>query len=734
MTRIRVKYFFLLVFVGILAGQAAGLSTAFAETGSASAAFALTALNNTSDTPDKAPDAPAPNTPATDPPAPAASDADRPAIGLTENMADSMRRGASQVTDDLRDQARSLFERTPLGWDMDTLVYVYEQSLALPLKLPELIREVQEQSRVLGFVGSVIVLIFLSAVIYSLIGRNRVLLKAEQTAKPLFEKLPEELYPFLMLTLLSVTAALIPLILLGAFSLIKAFISYNAPWFLLTGRLLALWAVGALLISLIHGIVKQKIFFIQTEYGDTIFRMFRLIILYVLFGIAVLWGAEAFGLRADFLALLRFLIFLSIVFFLFLILLRKKAVLSLLPRLPGKSYQVFLKGFDRYYYPVMGLTLVIGVMWVFGYKRFAAVLMTKTWAIAGVFVGFSVVYYMVIRRLQQWADTIDPADEYARSFVQSLKGMVLYVSVLVTMAVMADLLGVLEPVRRVFSFPLFSIGEAPLSLWILTKAALLLVIFFYASRMLCSYLNYKVYPSLKVTPGTAYAIDTFLKYFMLIIGAVISLKIVGFDLRALMVFAGAVGIGLGLALQSVASNMISGFSIIFGGKIRRGDWLQVGDTMGTVTDIDLRATKVRTRDNVEYIIPNADIMSNTIVNYTLSSPMIRIDVSFGVSYDANPREVEKMVLAVAEKTPEIMVYRKPEIRFIGYGDSSIDFQLLIWIDVRKTARRAIRSKLYFAMFETFAEHGIEIPFPQQDVHFRSGIPWERFGNEKPEPA
>ena len=651
-------------------------------------------------------------------------------VGFNENVTDSMRRGAEQVTEDLKIQARSLSERTPLGWDMDTLAYVYEQALTLPLKLPELIREVQEQSRVLGFAGSVIVLIFLIAIIYSLMGRKRVLLKAEMTAKPLFEKLPEELYPFLMLALLSVTAALIPLILLGAFSLIKSFITYEAPWFLLTGRLLGLWAVGALLISLIHGIVKQKIFFIQTEYGDTIFRMFRLIILYVLFGIAVLWGAEAFGLRSDFLALLRFLIFLSIVFFLFLVLLRKKAVLSLLPQLPGKSYQTFLKGFDRYYYPVMGLTLVIGLMWCFGYKRFAAVLLIKTWAIAGVFVGFSVVYYMVIRRLQRWADTIDPSDEYARSFVQSLKGLVLYIAVIVTAAVMADLLGVLDPVRRVFSFPLFSIGKFPLSLWIITKAALLLVIFFYASRMLCSYLNYKIYPSLKVTPGTAYAIDTFLKYFMLIIGALISLKIVGFDLRAFLVFAGAVGIGLGLALQSVAANMISGFSIIFGGKIRRGDWLQVGDTMGTVMDIDLRATKVKTRDDVEYIIPNADIMSNTIVNYTLSSPLIRIDVPFGVSYDANPRAVEKMVLAVAEKEPEAMVYRKPEIRFIGYGDNSIDFQLLIWIDVRKTARRSIRSKLYFAMFEIFAANGIEIPFPQRDVHFRSGIPWERFGKQE----
>ncbi|MDA3897301.1 MAG: mechanosensitive ion channel [Desulfobacteraceae bacterium] len=657
---------------------------------------------------------------------------DKAAIAFADNMTDSMKRGAEQVTDDLRDQARSLFEYTPLGWDVDTLEYLYEQALDLPGKLPVLIEEILEQSRVLGVVGSIVVLVFLIAVIYSLIGRKRVLLRAEQIARPLFEKLPEELFPFLMLALLSVTAALIPLILFGAFSLIKAFIFYKAPWFLLTGRLLALWSIGALLISLIRGIVEQKIFFIQTEYGDTIFRLLRLTVLYVLFGIAVLWGAESFALREDFLAFLRFLIYLSIVLFLFFILLRKTAVLSLLPQLPGKSYEAFLKGFGKYYYPVMGLTLLTGVMWCFGYKRFSTVLWTKTWGIAAVYIGFSVVYHLVIRRLQRWEEKIDKADEHALAFVQSLKGFILYLSVTITVLVMADLLGILSPIRRVISFPLFSIGSSPFSLWIIAKAALIIVVFLYISRMLCAYLNYKIYPSMKVEPGTAYALDTFLKYFMMIIGAFISLEIVGFDFRALLVFAGAIGIGLGLALQSVASNLISGFAIIFGGKVRRGDWLEVGDTMGMVTNIDLRATKVRTRDNIEYIIPNADLMSNTIVNYTLSSPVIRLAVPFGVSYASDPRKIEQMVLETAEKEPAVMVSKKPEFRFIGYGDNSIDFQLLVWIDVRKTARRGIRSKLYFAMFETFSEHGIEIPFPQQDVHFRTGIPWDRFG--KPESA
>jgi len=653
-------------------------------------------------------------------------------VTFADDMTGSMKRGADQVTEDLRGQARSLFEHTPPGWDPDTLAYLYDEALSLPGKLPALIAEIHEQSRVLGLAGSLVMLVFLIAIVYSLIGRNRVLLKAEKIAKPLFEKLPDELDPFLMLGLISVTSALIPLILFGVFSLIKAFISYDAPWFLLTGRLLALWSIGALVISLIRGIVERKIFFIQTQYGDTVFRLFRFIVLYVLFGVSILWGAEAFGLREDFLAFLRFLIFLSITVFLFLILLRKKAVLSLLPQLPGKSYQSFVRGFGRYYYPVMGLTLMTGLIWCAGYKHFSIVLWTKTWAIAGVYIGFSVVYYMVIRRLQRWEQKIDGVDEHARAFAQSLKGLILYISTIITLLIMADLLGILSPLIQAVSFPLFSIGDSPLSLWIIVKTVLILVIFFYAARMLCAWLNYKIYPSMKVESGTAYAIDTFLKYFMLIIGGFISLQIVGFDLRALMVFAGTIGIGLGFALQSMVSNLISGFAIIFGGKIRRGDWIQVGVTMGMVTDIHLGSTRVQTRDNIEYIIPNADLTANTIINYTLSSPVIRIEVSFGVSYASDPRKIEKMVLEVAEKEPEVIMSKKPEVRFVGYGDNSINFHLLVWTDVRKTAIPAIRSKLYYAIFERFVKEGVEIPFPQRDVHFRTGIPWEKLDLGKPE--
>jgi potassium efflux system protein len=281
------------------------------------------------------------------------------------------------------------------------------------------------------------------------------------------------------------------------------------------------------------------------------------------------------------------------------------------------------------------------------------------------------------------------------------------------------LLGFLAPLEGVMSFPVVKIGETALSFWVFIKACLILVSFVYVSRLLQAFLAYKVYPVLGIDTGLAYALNTFFKYFLLIVGFLFSLKALGLDLRVLMIFAGALGIGVGLGLQSVVANVIAGFTIILGRKLRKGDWIRVGETVGMVTDIFLRATQVQTRDQIEYVIPNTEFISGTVVNYTLSSPMIRIQLPVGVSYDADPQKVREVLLSSEEKQPEVHVLEKPEVGFIGFGESSIDFELLVWIDIRNVAQKRIRSELYFTIFEDLKKAGIGIPFPQRDLHIRS---------------
>jgi small-conductance mechanosensitive channel len=651
----------------------------------------------------------------------AAADEKKPAFEIAEDVGSSMMKEAARVKEEFAKQARTLFERKPLGWNWGTINYLYNWLPSLPLKLPVFVKHIMEQGRVLGVAGSLIVLTFIIAVLYSLLGQNRVLAKVEAGVQPISAKIPEASYPYFISALKVIIAALIPLLLLGAFSLINAMIIYKAAWFQLIGRLLVLWAVGALLIGLLRESLTQDLFAATARYGKTVFRLARLVLLYVLAGVAVFWGAATFPIRKDVLALLQFAISTSIVLVLFLLFLKKRALLSLVPQLPYRSYQGFIQLFQKHYYSLIGFSLFLALLWCLGYRQLGSVLLSKIWTAVGAYLLIMLIYHLMQGWLQKWGEKLDASDEAAQFLFQSLRTLLFYAAVIVSALIILDIFGLLGALQRVMSFPVVNLGETRVTCWILLKALFILLAFFYASRLLQAYLDYKVYPSIGVDPGLGYALNTFFKYFSLLIGFIISLRIVGIDLRFLLVFAGAAGIGIGFGLQNMAANVISGFTIIFGGKIRKGDWIEAGNTLGVVTDIYLRATKVKTRDNIEYLIPNSDLISKTIINYSLSSPMIRIELPVGVSYHADPQKVQEILLAVAEKEPMVEKYLKPEVRFKEYADSSINFELLIWINVRDTPRRKVRSALYFEIFEAFKKAGIEIPFPQRDIHMRSRI-------------
>ncbi len=643
-------------------------------------------------------------------------------ISLADDVGGAMKREMGRMSEQFQQQAISLFERTPLEWDAATIDFLYQWCLTLPLRLPELVRHILEQGRILGVVGSVLVLTFLIAIFYTLFGQKRVMAKVEVSVQSFRPLLPENAYPYFLSLLKIGVASLIPLLLLGAFSLINAFIEYQAIWFSLTGRLLGVWVIGALATYVLRESLTAGLYSGADQYGRTIYKRARLVVLYIAGGTAIYWGAEAGSFPGDVLAFLKFAITLSVVCVLLLLFFNKTALMSLFPELPYPYYQKFVKNFGRYYLPVIYATFLTGVMWCFGYYRLCSAIWTKTWAVAGVFVGFFVVYHFAQSKLNQWASAQTATkNEDAELFFKSLKALLLYVSTTACLLIILDLLGVREAIERAFSFTILTISGTDLSLWVFLKAALVFLAFSFASNLLRSYLGYKIYPSIGVDTGLAYALNTFLKYFILVLAFISALRVVGLSLKVLMIFAGAAGIGIGLGLQNMTANIISGLSLIFGQKIRKGDWLQVGETLGIVTDIYLRATKLKNRDNIEYLIPNLEFLTSTVVNYSLSSPNIRLAIPLGVSYNADPREVERILLEVAQAHPEISSIRQPEIRFVGYGDNSIDFEMMVWIDIRSTARRVARSLFYFSAFDAFKKEGIEIPYPQRDIHLRSGI-------------
>ncbi|TFG49306.1 MAG: mechanosensitive ion channel [Candidatus Brocadiia bacterium] len=543
----------------------------------------------------------------------------------------------------------------------------------------------------------------------------------EHRVEPLSKYIPKATYPFVMSGIKVVVSALIPLLLLGAYALISAMIDYSAVWFQLIGRLIGFWAVGSLLLRLLKESLTRDLFQVTAQHGGTLYRWARLALLYALFGVAAYWTAEVFEIHEDVLALLRFAISVSVTVVLLILHLNKKSFISFLPTRPIRSYMQFRRFLERYYFPLLFVSFLAALLWCVGYRALGRLVLIKIWFTGAAFVLIMLLYYTLQRFLSNWFQRLDHTDENARMFVNALKSILKYATIAATLIIGLNMFGLLNPLQRIMSFPIFHLGETTVTFWLIVIAILSLLAIFSVSRLAQSYFDYKLYPTFGIDPGLGYALNTIFKLIVLGIGILFALNILGINLRFFLVFTGAIGIGVGLGLQDIAANVISGFTIIFGGKIRKGDWVEVGSMFGEVTDIFLRATKVRSRDNIEYLVPNSHIIPNTMVNYSLSSPLIRIELPVGVSYKADPRQVEKILLAVAENEPLVDKTHIPAVRFVEYADNSINFELLVWINVRKTPRRLVRSNLYFVIFEELAKAGIEIPFPQRDIHIRSKV-------------
>jgi small-conductance mechanosensitive channel len=307
----------------------------------------------------------------------------------------------------------------------------------------------------------------------------------------------------------------------------------------------------------------------------------------------------------------------------------------------------------------------------------------------------------------------------ARTFYASVRRLLDYVGLIIVVMVALNLTGLSGPLGRALGIRVGTLGSQPLTPLILIEAGAIVTGFVFAAQLLRDYLEYQVYPALNLDPGVAHAIDTFIIYTLGAVGGLAALEAVGLGVGTITLFAGAFGIGLGFGLQSLANNLASGMTIIFSRALRRGDVVTVGDTIGVVQEVGIRATRMRTRDDVDYLIPNAEFITGKIINWTRSNPHARLHVPLGVSYGADPMHVRQILEQVASRTATVEESPAPEVWFVGFGDSSLNFELLVWMNIRMYSHSKVASDLYFAIFEAFREAGIEIPFPQRDLHIRS---------------
>jgi small-conductance mechanosensitive channel len=273
--------------------------------------------------------------------------------------------------------------------------------------------------------------------------------------------------------------------------------------------------------------------------------------------------------------------------------------------------------------------------------------------------------------------------------------------------------------RHVLLYSFFKIGALAITPIFLLKAAAFLILLVALSKLMQRLVVGRLLRRLSVSDGLKFAIGRFATYLFFLGGLFVGLQSLGVNLNSLVIFGGAVGVGVGLGLQNVVSNFVAGLILLIEQPIRMGDRVEMTGVLGDVIRIAARSTWIRTNDNVVIIVPNSDFINNSVTNWTANDANVRINMPVGVSYSADPEIVRKIMLAAADTHPQVLKEPAPDVIFTDYGDNSINFMLRVWTSQHAHTPAVLKSDLYFSLFKTFGEQGIELPFPQRDLHIRS---------------
>ncbi len=251
------------------------------------------------------------------------------------------------------------------------------------------------------------------------------------------------------------------------------------------------------------------------------------------------------------------------------------------------------------------------------------------------------------------------------------------------------------------------------------QAIVLVLVLWFGTKLAIRVIRARFLDRTRLDEGRKFALERIITYSMFTFGAVAGIEAIGVDLGSIAVFSGALGIGLGLGFQTIAKDFASGLILLFERPVKVGDRVQVGELQGNIVTIGSRATWVRTNDNVVMIVPNSEFIERRVTNLTLIDRNVRITVPVGVSYASDPEQVRSLLLEAARGHPDVLQELSPDVIFAGFGDSSLDFELRVWTSRQVTTPRVIASELYFQIFAALKSAGIEIPFPQRDLHVRS---------------
>ena len=278
----------------------------------------------------------------------------------------------------------------------------------------------------------------------------------------------------------------------------------------------------------------------------------------------------------------------------------------------------------------------------------------------------------------------------------------------------------LAVLRDLLNYPLVKMGEASLTLSIVVKLLLLFALVLGVEYLLRRYLTKRLLKRTRLDASLQYGIARIAGYVFILLGFYVALTAVGINLSSLAVVAGAIGVGIGFGLQNIIHNFVSGLIILVERPIALGDRIEVAGVAGNVTRIRLRSTEIVTNDNISIIVPNSDFITHPVTNWSHGDPRVQIRLPVGVAYGTDVEKLRTVLLEVANDHGKVLKHPGATVYFDSFGDSALQFELGVWTSEMAHSPRRFRSELNFAIERKLRENHIQIPFPQRDLHLRTG--------------
>jgi small-conductance mechanosensitive channel len=285
-------------------------------------------------------------------------------------------------------------------------------------------------------------------------------------------------------------------------------------------------------------------------------------------------------------------------------------------------------------------------------------------------------------------------------------------------AIIADALGGLEPVTRVLDRVGVTVGTTRISLLIILQIGVTLLILLAVVRLLSRVANHSIKRSRGLDPTQQLLAQKLVGIALLVAAFFIGIDIVGIDLTALAVFSGAFGLAIGFGLQKTFGNLIAGIILLMDRSVKPGDVIVVGESFGHVTKIGVRAVSIVTRDGKEHLIPNENLMTQEVENWSYSSPNVRVHIPVGVAYGSDLALAQKLMIEAAAEPERVLKAPSPTVWLRAFGESSVDHEILVWIKDPESGVGNVQSQILNRLWVLFKENGIELPFPQRDIRIK----------------